>query len=423
MIQCPDCGIDLEIDTAKFCTNCGTKLIQKQVPPSPLAQRRVLGRPSPSYRPWLIITGSIVTIGIIVFSVILVGSYFLSSLFGPSLGSGIVILSDNDFLEYSSSGTGTQQDPYILSNYYLTDQFIGFSIEDTTKHFIIANCTIDMCYEAIHIENIAPGTGKIDNNTIYHSNCRVWETGPRAGITIHSSIRVNVSNNIIFDAGSEGILIESSRECFVFNNTISNQYVGIFLEDSDSSIITNNSLEACDDSIYNINSNYVNISYNRCINNYESFINIISSNFVKITNNFCFNTTHWYYWSAGITLDECKNCSVLNNTITNCYKGVHVPNTSYCQIKYNLIENNSEFGVGIAGGWIEAEFNLICLNTFISNNLNGISQASDNGTSNYWYHTDLKQGNYWSDWNGTSPYTITGTANATDIFPLSEPPV
>ncbi len=427
MIHCPHCGNELEtLETAKFCTHCGSSLtnsVQKQPLTTHVTQRRSFRRPSASYRPWLIIVGSIVTIGIVIISVILVGSYFLNSLFGPPLGSGIEIFSDTDFLEYSSSGTGTKDDPYILSNYYFTEEFIGFSIEDTTKHFIITNCTIEVCYEGIHIEDVAPGTANIWGNTVIYRDCWVWETGPSAGITIYSSPGVNISNNIISNAGSEGILVVDSKESFVSNNTISKQYIGIFLEFSDSSVITNNSLEACDDAIYCTESDFANVTYNKCENNYDSFISIISSNFVKISNNICSNTSYWYSWSAGIILNECTNCSLLNNTIIDCYQGIYVPNTSYCQINYNRIENNSEYGVAVTGGWMEAESNAIYLNSFINNNLDGISQASDNGTSNYWYYSKLEQGNYWSDWNGTGIYSIAGSANTTDIYPLAEPPI
>ena len=32
-----------------------------------------------------------------------------------------------------------------------------------------------------------------------------------------------------------------------------------------------------------------------------------------------------------------------------------------------------------------------------------------------------EQGNYWLDWNGTGSYSIAGSANTEDMFPLSEP--
>ncbi|MHA2247150.1 MAG: NosD domain-containing protein [Candidatus Hodarchaeales archaeon] len=427
MVNCPFCGKELEtLKTAKFCTYCGSNLtssVQKHIPRAQLSQKIGIKRFSPSYRPWLIIIGGIVTIGVIFISVILIGSYFLGSIFGPSLGSGVEIHSDADFVEYSSSGTGTSNDPYFLSNYYLTDQIYGFSIQSTTKHFIITNCTIEICYEGINIENVALETAKIFGNNITYDDCWVRETGPHAGITIHSSPGVNISNNLISNAGSEGILIENSKESFVSDNTISKQMTGIFLENSDSSVITNNSIEVCDEAIYCIESDYTNVTHNKCENNYYSFISIIGSNFVEISNNDCFNTSLYSWFSAGIFLNECSNCSITNNTIVDCYQGIYASSTSHCQIYYNLFENNSEYGVAVMSGWKESKSNTIYLNSFINNHLNGISQASDNGTSNYWFYFELEQGNFWSDWTGTGVYSIAGIANTSDIYPLSEPPV
>ncbi|MFW9905757.1 MAG: NosD domain-containing protein [Candidatus Thorarchaeota archaeon] len=422
MIQCPHCGEILDTPkVAKFCTNCGKTLapsMQRQT--THIIQSRHSGRPSPSYRPWLILVGSVVTIGIIVISVILVASYFVDSLFGSSLGSGIEILSDTDFPKYSSTGRGSKDDPYILSNYYLSDEFIGLTIQDTSKHFVIINCTIDMCYEGIHLENVAAGTATIWGNTIFQQDCWVWETGPHAGITIQSSPGINISNNLIYEAGSEGILIENSEGCYIADNVISKQYTGISLESSVSSVIYNNSLTACVEAISCFESDFINVTKNNCQNNYKLAINIISSNFAQIVDNYCFNTSRDYWFSSGITLDSSINCTVKNCTIIDSYQGIYTSSTSNCQIYFNHIEDNSEYGVIITDN---AESTTIYLNSFINNNLDGISQASDNGTSNYWYYSNLEQGNYWSDWNGTGSYSIAGSANAVDMYPLSESPL
>lgn len=429
MVQCPYCGKELETQkTAKFCTYCGSNLasyVQKQIPPTQLSQRMSVKRPSPSYRPWLIIIGGIAIIGVIFISIILVGSYFLGSLFGPPLGSGIEIHTDADFNKYSSSGTGTMDDPYILSNYTLTGQFYGFSIHNTTKHFVITKCTIEICYEGINIENVAPGTANIFDNNITYDDCWVWETGPHAGITIVSSPEVNISNNIISRAGYEGIVIENSEKCYLSNNTVSGLLRGIILEYSDSSIINNNFLFHNNEAIHCFDSHFLNITNNTCVNNEDVCINIVGSNFSRITNNVCTNnTTTWPGWyTSGIILDTCNNCTITNCTVTKCYQGIYTPGSSYCQIFNNSIKNNHEYGVSIFSAYEMAEFNTIYHNSFIENNPNGFSQASDNGTSNYWYNSELDQGNYWSDWNGTGFYIIAGTANTSDPYPLSEPPV
>ncbi len=122
-------------------------------------------------------------------------------------------------------------------------------------------------------------------------------------------------------------------------------------------------------------------------------------------------------------LDTCSNCTITNCTVTDCYQGIYILGSSYCQIFNNSIKENFEYGVSILSAYEMAEFNTIYHNSFIDNNPTGLSQASDYGTSNSWYNLVLAQGNYWSDWNQISVYPIAGSANASDIYPLADPPV
>jgi parallel beta-helix repeat protein len=148
------------------------------------------------------------------------------------------------------------------------------------------------------------------------------------------------------------------------------------------------------------------------------------SDFAQIVDNYCFNTSWDYWFTSGITLDSSNNCTIKNCSIINSYQGIYITDSSNCQIHFNHIENNSEYGVVLTettNPW-EDQPVTIFLNSFIDNNLDGTSQALDNGTSNYWYYSDLEQGNYWSDWNGTGSYSIAGSANAVDLYPLSELP-
>jgi len=417
MVQCPFCGKELATPrTVKFCTYCGSNLTSS-------VQMRKVRRVSPSYRPWLIIIGAIAIIGVIFISIIFVGSFILTSLFGPPLGSGIEIHFDADFTKYSSSGTGTIDNPFILSNYILTNHLYGFSIHNTTKYFVITNCTIEICYEGINLENVAPGTAKIFGNNITYNDCWVWETGPHAGITIVSSPEVNISNNIISRTGYEGIVIEDSKKCYLANNTVSCLHRGIILEYSNSSIIRNNFLFHNTEAIHCFDSHFLNITNNICVDNEDVCINIVGSNFSRIINNICANNTNtWPGWyTSGIVLDTCNNCTITNCTIRNCYQGIYALGSSYCRIFNNSIKNNQEYGISIFSAFEITEFNIIYHNSFIENNLNEFSQASDNGTSNYWYNSELEQGNYWSDWKGTGVYYIAGIANTSDIYPLSEP--
>ena len=417
MIQCPLCGYEIEEEAAKFCMRCGANLTKSHRELN-LYPEKTQRRP-PSYRPSFVIVGSIVLIGIVAIAVMLTTSFLLTPPFGP----GIKITSDSDFLKYNPTGTGTQEDPYIFANYDFKRELRAFTIQDTTKHFMIINCTIDMCLEAIRIENVAPGTVKIWGNTIFHQDCNVPEVGASAGIIIKSSPGTRISNNIIINTGVEGIIIENSRECHVSNNSISEVMEGIYIDHSDSLTIANNSIKYCHDAVECWESHHVKIIQNIFEDNYYSCIEVDSSNHMLISKNYCFNITNTYLPSSrmGIWIRSCDNCTISNNTIVYCQQGMDIYSLSNSSVVYNRIENNSHIGIIFDSDWSQS--NTLYLNSFIGNNYTGTAQVWDNGISNTWYHSELKLGNYWADWNGTGFYSISGSANAIDMYPLSEPPV
>ncbi|MHA1503447.1 MAG: hypothetical protein ACTSSB_16570 [Candidatus Heimdallarchaeota archaeon] len=76
---------------------------------------------------------------------------------GVSL-SYIDITQDSDFtVKYNFPGSGTVLTPYIIENYQLNySDGTAISIKDTTKNFIIRNCTLHNCQTGIVIMNVAP---------------------------------------------------------------------------------------------------------------------------------------------------------------------------------------------------------------------------------------------------------------------------
>lgn len=421
MVYCPFCKRKLETpESPEFCIYCGLKLdreTQVSVPNTDSSHKKELKKPTPSYRPWLVITAGFGMIIIFFFFSIIIGSLLLNFFLGSSLGSGIEIHSDSDFKEYISSGSGTINDPYILSNYTLTGQYYGFSIQYTTKHFVITNCTLEICYEGIHIEDVAPGTAQIKNNLITYIDCRVLETGPNCGIRILSSPKVTIIDNTIKNAGIDGIVIENSPKCYLANNIIIGQRSGVNLEYSDSSVIVNNVFSQNTEAFSCFSSHFVNVSNNEYYDNEVSCISVLGSNFARITENTCFNNTWPTSSTSGIVFDTCDKCAVYANTIIKCYRGISISSSNNCTIFANQIENNSKEGISVASGYT----NVIYHNTFQNNNPTEMSQASDDGSNNSWFNPELKEGNYWSNWDGTGVYLILGLANSTDLYPLIDP--
>ena len=54
----------------------------------------------------------------------------------------------------------------------------------------------------------------------------------------------------------------------------------------------------------------------------------------------------------------------------------------------------------------------------IDNNYWGESQARDTGVGNVWYDVSTMEGNFWSDWSGYGTYSIEGSAENEDIYPM-----
>lgn len=133
--------------------------------------------------------------------------------------NGLEIRSDADFINLNLPGTGTEEDPYIIANYEFSEKLVGIQIINTTKHFIITNCTITKFFTGIEIQDVSFGTCEISNNSITNG----WwpETGPYHGIKVNSTDGVVISENTIRNAGLIGIVIISSNNCLVEENILS----------------------------------------------------------------------------------------------------------------------------------------------------------------------------------------------------------
>ncbi len=203
----------------------------------------------------------------------------------------------------------------------------------------------------------------------------------------HSVIINNTCNNI-----DKSIWLYYSDYSTVVNNTSSNNGVGIKLYSSGSSTVANN--------IYNDNT-------------FEG-IYLSNSNSSTVANNTCNNNGF-----SGILLSYSGNSDVINNKCNNNNGyGINLWNSAHCDVTYNLLQENEDYGIYLSSS---SDDNTIHHNTFVDNNLGGTSQAYDAGANNYWCDTETSEGNYWSDWSGTSNYSIDGSSGSVDLYPLDEP--
>jgi parallel beta-helix repeat protein len=133
-----------------------------------------------------------------------------------------------------------------------------------------------------------------------------------------------------------------------------------------------------------------------------------------VVNNNCSNNNNF-----GILLENSDSSTVEKNTCNNNWHGIDLYKSDFCNITYNLLQENERYGIDTSS---DSDNNNIHHNNFADNNLvGGTSQARDEGTNNYWYDTEILEGNYWSDWSGIGSYSIDGPASSVDLFPLDEP--
>lgn len=124
----------------------------------------------------------------------------------------------------------------------------------------------------------------------------------------------------------------------------------------------------------------------------------------------------------GIFLDYSQNTIISNNNITKHTQAcIYLKNSNNNTITNNNIRNN-ERGIIFH---IESTDNILYYNNFINNTYYHAHDESNNT----WYSQELKQGNYWDDYNGEdknndgigdTPYNIEGNTS-TDKYPLMSP--
>ncbi|MFX1253590.1 MAG: nitrous oxide reductase family maturation protein NosD [Promethearchaeota archaeon] len=301
-------------------------------------------------------------------------SYYSRSVQTNINHSSIFISGDSDFLNQAAledwPGSGTLEDPIIISGYNINDDGVEnlLEIRNTQLYFKVSNNTF-MDYSTvdhktgIYLYNVI--NGMIYNNTFQHLH---------KGIFLVESSHITITNNIVIDYFM-GIYLW--RYCYhnnLINNTLSDGTCGIDLcAWADHNHLINNT----------ISNSGIGIGLGRASNNTLT-TNILVKN------------------REGISLDRESDV----NTITN-----------------NTIANNEYYGISF-NYWPDdyPKNNVVKSNDFLWNNLQGSSQAFDNGTGN------LFSRNLWSDWlkfdintiyvrNGV--YPIAGNRNNSDEDPVA----
>ena len=381
----------------------------------------------------------------------------------------VIIISDDNFTDYGFMGNGSGNNPYRIENLNITttEQF-GICIDNVTKTFVIKNCYVDaqdygILIGYVHNENII-----VDNNVCTKNSLHGILSYRCQGIVINNNTvkanqegiaclrsNITISNNYC-EQNTQGIWLYEDNSTVIGNECRFNVQNGIYVDNSFYAKIINNIChEHSENGIFVSSSEFITLEDNKCYQN-DNGISVTSSTNCSIINNFC-SVMHFDGHGFGINVDESEYIfihgnkitdnpdntgmtiwlspytTISNNTIINtrglsvtasshnttikfnmCVDGMigaYIAYTNSCKIIYNLFQDNSVYGIELDNVY----FSEVHHNTIINN----VNQAiDDNGANNTWYDKETLEGNYWSDWSGSGVYSISGTSNSVDLYPL-----
>jgi parallel beta-helix repeat protein len=311
----------------------------------------------------------------------------------------IMISHDDNFTDYTTSGVGTPEDPYVIENYNITSGGPwGILINGTASgqinvNFIIRNCWITAIDVCILIIDAQPNLVTIDN-------CTCVNTIAGDGIGIHL-IRCNGATVINCNCNYNfytGIRVDTSSALWIENNTCyQNGDEGLYVDNgSDNGMFKRNNL---------------------IDNGWHGIANQVSNSNTYVYNNISNNG------NIGFEIVSSLSLIIENNSICeNGMQGIYLASSDYALIRFNKIEGNGDYGVDIVNNTDEC---VIHHNNFIGNNVGGTSQAIEDYIAGHrdceWYDSAINEGNYWSDYVSPGVYDIDGTASNYDPYPLDSP--
>jgi parallel beta-helix repeat protein len=222
-------------------------------------------------------------------------------------------------------------------------------------------------------------------------------------------------NNSIVDGNYAQIVLYNCINITIQNQNISDYLFGIFIINSPNSNLRNNYLASTDHAVYVVDSPNTIIINNDIINAKSVGINVYSQDCL-ISNNSIISQSNGASSNKGI-LNLGQNNTFYQNFIQQYEYGlvndVLIEKSGKDSVvSENIFHKNRKFGL-----LTNSDNGIFYKNYFLDNN-QGDAQASDNGQSNKWINDSSQVGNWWSDYLGSGNYTINGTVQNNDTFPL-----
>jgi len=284
-------------------------------------------------------------------------TYVLSNNISSSSGNCFVIQADNIILD----GNGL-----TITGSGVTQSSFGILIDQTTRN-TIKDVTIEGFSTAIRIEG--GGDHIIENNILGPNNDgikvlnsngntlnnNVVSSNNNVGILIRDSNNSVLTKNLVDSHGSSGILVRgnssfTSKDSYLSENTVTNNFGGIGFQFTENSYIINNIISS----------------------NTRNGIEITHSQNITIKNNEASMNQN------GMSVGGSNHVVQENKINSNTYIGIafSASGANSFIIKDNIINSNSFFGITING-----DNHIISGNTVNSNSLEGMRFGSTNGAT------------------------------------------
>ncbi|MHA2249924.1 MAG: NosD domain-containing protein [Candidatus Kariarchaeaceae archaeon] len=330
-----------------------------------------------------------------------VAHYFLGTPIETGVEAPVVIQSNADFAQYASSGDGTADNPWIIEGLDLahaTEDLL--TISGTTDYFILRDSNFDGLYGSstgIVLVNVVNGV--ISGNSIHSANTGVaimYSTGITvSGNTIYDNAANGIflvdsdnnllENNILYGNGyggagdaiddstigldsimldailGSGIFLDPSSGNTVSGNQIYDNYgVGVLLESSDNTDISDNTIARNDGSgIFFIDSNENSITGNTISQNGGTASLTQSLSTIGL-DGIMLNAI----LGSGIFLDPSSDNEISGNTVTdNGGIGILLEQSDNTIISGNEVSGNDGSGVFL----LDSSENTIYANTVSGN--------------------------------------------------------
>ena len=292
----------------------------------------------------------------------------------------IVILNNDDFQKYASSGDGSASNPYVLENYYVSGTSLDLVlILGTTAHFILRDSIIigqNVGSYGVHLSAVSNGiiqNVKVYNTTqnliyLFHSfNITVqnnYLNNGSIGLNVLEGGNITITNNVITKCNSEGIYEKDVSLLHVNNNYLENVSNGIKLETCTEPVwIINNTIrEYGDEGIYFLQTNNVEVRNNSIIGGQHGVSSSKSDNITLLLNrfenlvtgvapsgsNWLIANSSFVNFETGISfLSRRENNTVSGNTLINGSYGFVCYFQKNLVVENNVLQNIHLFGITI----------------------------------------------------------------------------